>query len=434
MRRVGYGKIGRVIEVDPAKWGESGGDNEPPALLLTLARRHPDVMWVVLGRNSGWVPPLPNIENPWQEWIPYIREHAQRLYRVEDQSIETYYWSVSFYDDLIMKSYDTIDGMIVWCGQHGTSNSPIPKVSDRSVYTKSQISQVHYGSHLVRGVNFWRRNDPVNREEIWLDPDVRNYIKARDFKWPRRHPILSQFDWERVQSCERYGDTRTPQETGFGDLVVKDGLWVSKDRYIASGLELVGIEESDDDWLSWEDRDKFGVIINEARGYGMKPELTRLDAMQRYIKPLDPSWVYGTWSKDSLAKLEMDIRPLAYDQLNGKVSTVKSTFTTPSSGSGWATAKPWESFAAGTICFFHPLYDTQGHIVPKLGEHDPNTEDGWLAAWLRVRTPEELKQRVDLLNEDRDTFMALQQAQTNLLKDELHKQRCITTIEKRLGL
>ena len=73
-----------------------------------------------------------------------------------------------------------------------------------------------------------------------------------------------------------------------------------------------------------------------------------------------------------------------------KLHSVRTTLTTPSSGSGWATAKPWEAFAAGTVCFFHPAYDTQNHI---LGD-----ADAWLQDWLRVPTATELWKRVERLN------------------------------------
>ena len=267
---------------------------------------------------------------------------------------------------------------------------------------------------------------------MWRRAHVRNYIKGRDLKWPRRHPILSQFDWSRKEWCERYGDTRTPSEMGF-DAEVIDGKWKTRDHYIASGLELVGIPGAMTDAPGWEERERFGILINEARGYGMRPELTRLHAMQHYVKPLDPSWVHGTWPKASLEKLGMEITSIPYGDIWSKMASVHSTFTTPSSGSGWATAKPWESFATGTICFFHPEYDTQGHIVPTLDQAGDD-ELGHLARWLRVKDPEDLRKRVDAVASSRETYEWLAAAQHRLFTRAKDERRCISMIEERLGL
>src|SRR5690349_8683387 len=116
--------------MDPAKWGESGGDNEPPTLLRTLAQRHPDVEWVVTSANSGWTPPLPNITNPWIDWRPELK------FKVRDDSFAR----VRRYDAVTGPTYDSLDGVVMWMGQHGTTNSPLPKKEDRTIHTDPQIS------------------------------------------------------------------------------------------------------------------------------------------------------------------------------------------------------------------------------------------------------------------------------------------------------
>lgn len=425
VKRIGYGKLGRVIEMDQKKWGESGGDNEPAALLLTLARRNPDVTWVVVGRNSGWVPPLPNIENPWQEWNKELKGSGKLTTTQVVQRL----------DAVTMKTIAELDGITLWLGQHGTSNSPIPKVKVEQGLTSPQISFVHYCSFLMRGINAWRASNPIDREEIWLLPDARNYIKGRDLKWPRRHPILCQYDWERTEWMERYGDPRSPKEMGF-EATAEGGMWRAKDSYIGSTLELVGIPEDVKPHVPWEDRVDFGVLINEARNYGMKPEMTRLHAMQNYILPLDPSWIYGTWSQPSLEKLGRAIGPLAYDKIWPQFHGTKSTFTTPSSGSRWATAKPWECFATGTICFFHPQYDTQGHIIPTLTQSglELESELHHLAKWLRITSPDDLARKVKAVATSRETYEWLAGEQHKLLLAAQKQQRCVSTIERRLGL
>jgi hypothetical protein len=418
MKRIGYGKIGRVTEISESNWGQNGGDNEPATLLLTLAKRHPEVTWVCVGRNSGWKPPLPNIENPWIRWGPLLQGIAK--YSVFEQLRQ--------FDAITGPTFDGLDGIVMWLGQHGTSNTPVPKIANRMELTSPQISFMAYCAFIIRGINRWREVDPISREEVWVIADARNLLKAHDLKWPRRHPLLGQFDLARNEWEERYGDSRTPEECGFFNTDVIDGKWRATDHYEASGLELVGIRERLVDAPQWGDRRHFGVIINEARNYGMTKALTRLHAMQNYIVPLRPAFIHGNWSAASLAELGFDITPWKYGDLYEKVATVKSTFTTPSSGSGWITAKPWESFASGTICFFHPAYDTQEHIF---GDY-PGFQQ--LRSWLRVDSPGDLKIRVETVNEDEKVYNWLRDEQYRLLETALQQQRAVCTIEQRLAL
>ncbi len=126
---------------------------------------------------------------------------------------------------------------------------------------------------------------------------------------------------------------------------------------------------------------------------------------------------------------------------------MRSTFTTPSSGSGWATTKPWQAFAVGTVCFFHPEYDTQGHIIPTLKQLDdaernqsPDAVHGWdvntaqLARWLRVRDAGDLAKRVRHLNEDHDAWWWLVVQQRRLYDAACANLLHVKMIEERLGL
>ena len=129
----------------------------------------------------------------------------------------------------------------------------------------------------------------------------------------------------------------------------------------------------------------------------------------------------------------MTINPIPYNQIFDMMQTTKSTFTTPSSGSRWATAKPWESFATGIICFMHPAYDTQDHILFPAGEA-PSDDMKALHNWLRVKNPADLKRKVDAVSSSRSTYEWLAKTQYAHFKRELERQRCITTIERRLSL
>lgn len=452
--KIGYCKLSRAMPLSPAKWGVVGGDDEPPLLLKTLATRNPQHEWIIVGRNSLDSPAdvgLPaNVSNPWIELAPKVkwdiagRDQPQRITGDDLRHV------IAVYDRYTRPLFEQLDGLIVWAGQHGTSNSPLPKIGtsyEDNDYTQPQKSFTLYASYILRGINAFRERDPLRYEEIWLVPDPRNYPKPRDLKWPQRQPILAQYEFTKNEKFERYRDPRTPAECGFDATVDETGhVWNATQRYVYSGLEICGVlPEHIDGRFSddWEDRDHFGLFINEARAYVKR---NRLDAMLEYVVPLRPAFVHGKWSEPSLVKLRdhgYDVKPAPASEYYDKLRSVRCTFTTPSSGSGWATTKPWQAFSVGTVCFFHPEYDTQGHIIPTYrqtydetlwSDTDEDLNLRRLARWLRVPDANALEKRVKHLSENRDAWLWLVMQQRALYDRACSELRHVRMIEERLGL
>ena len=426
--RIGYAKIGRAQPLPPTKWSGVGGDFEPPILLNKLARRHPDVEFVIVGRNSGEnaqaVGFPSNVTNPWEEW------------RAEGSRIAKYPTDKEVADGLHALTRDTflgLDGIIIWLGQHGTSNYPIPEVDDPSKLTQPQQSFINYVSYVTLGINAWQ-DENGGLEPIWLCPDARNYIKARDIKHPPVRSIMCQYDWTRTQRHYRWGDpTPLPKTIKHSISEEPNGIWRAHHIYSYDRLEIVGIPSSVPQIRPWEDRKfNFGLFINEARDY---VKWNRLDAMRDWVLPADPDYIHGKWTDKSLKKLGTMISPMDWFPMYERLKETKCTFTTPSSGSGWATTKPWESFANGVVCFFHPMYDDQGHIIPTLDQCAGKTGELYdLARWLRVREPEDLAKRVKMLGQDRDAWNWVAQAQRRHFEKATEDAQCIREIERRLNL
>lgn len=434
--KIGYGKIGRSMPLTLAKCGTVGGDNECVSVVLELARRHPEHEFVLIGRNSGENPAEvglpPNVINPWTRWKPAVKEAFQALELKNNFTVEQHLRIRGIYDRLIVPEFLGLDGLVLWVGQHGTSNSPIPKVEDPNVLTKPQDCFAHYSSFIFQGINAWRDVDPVNREEVYLNADPRNYHKMRDLKWPLRHPVLTQFNFVNdIKHC-RYGDTSLP--TGPFPMEssarrVNADTWSSRVKNVYSRLEVCGILPGTPvgDLASfderWENRRSFGLFINEARRE-VNPAVSRINALRDWVLPLTPAFIHGTWSDASLLELGMLIEPAPWENYYPLLWSVRSTFTTPSSGSGWATTKPWEAFAAGTACFFHPCYDTQDHI---LKDADP-----WLRSFLRVPTRGALAERVRQMDTDRETWTRVVTLQHEHFVRVVLERRYLRMIEDRL--
>jgi len=417
--RIGYGKVGRSMPLTLDACGTVGGDVECVAVVKDLALRHPDDTFVLIGRNSGERPKdvgLPeNIENPWTAWQPRLREELNaRAYNHPSLSIEEELGIVGIYNEMITPTFLGLDGIVLWLGQHGSSNSPLPATgAAAAAMTKPHDWEVYYCAYLFHGVNAWRNVDPVNREEVWLNADARNYHKMRDLKWPWRHPILAQFDFPHKTKHYRYGDDSPIPEAFKSTLArrLEACLWEAEYKYKYSRLEICSLSPTAPHGSMatfndrWEGRQHFGIFINEARPMTKKPELVRGPILKRWVLPLEPAFIHGKWSFEGQMELSRTIQVAPWEDYFPFLHTVRATFTTPSSGSGWATTKPWEAFAAGTVCFFHPAYDSQNHI---LKDAPPP-----LKAFLRVDFPGQLADRVKKLGEDRalwEDMVAMQRA------------------------
>lgn len=435
--RIGYGKVGRSMPLSLAKCGTLGGDVEMAAVVKTLAERNPEHTFVLIGRNDGSRPEdvglPPNVENPWIEWAPRLAEEkSRRGVKHGNLSVEDHMTLGSIYDDITLDTITSLDGIVLWAGQHGTTNAPIPSVREPGRLTKPHDWSAHYCSYLLRGVNAWRSVDPWNREEVWLNADPRNYLKMRDLMWPLRHPVLAQYNYTHNIKHHRYSARGiSPRWLEAGARALDEQTWQSQVQVTYSRLEVNGLVPgspfgnliSYDE--TWEDRGQFGLFINEARRYVANSK-SRLTALREWVLPLEPDWIHGTWSAESQEKLGRVITPAPWEQYYPRLHSVRCTLTTPSSGSGWATTKPWEAFAAGTVCFFHPLYDDQDNI---LGDANVLLRD-----WLRVTTPDELRARVNHLNSaaGRDDWLWLVRAQRAHFDRAMSELTYVQMIEQRL--
>ena len=391
--KIGYCKIGRSWKLDPLKGVTGSGDVDVARALHLLSRMRPNDEFILVGANDGSDPQKhgypDNVKNPWMQ----LRGQTTGRGMTIPQTVEMLHEKTWPY-------FSDLDAIVNWAGQHGTSNLPIPSVGDRSTVTQPQISFVKYGSYILNGINRWRDDSPRSREEIWLCPDVRNYVKCRDLKWPLQLPVIAQYDQTRPSKHERFGD-QTPPETYGAVWDPKNGddrgSWLTKTRYTYDALEMTALPSPAKTplgaWPSWESRHfPLGMLVNENRAY---VSVSRLNALTEWVLPNWPqAEVFGVWSDKSKAELgREDIRPCPYEHMPTVVQRWFTTLTTPASGSGWATAKPWEAFAHGTVCFFHPKYDNQDHVL----------RDAPLAMkdWLRVKTPDELRKRVEHLTQNK---------------------------------
>lgn len=437
MARIGYGKIGRSWNLDRTKATSIGGDIDVINALVRLAERHPQHEFVLVGKNSGENPQEmgypDNVSNPWSEWRNNWRSVPEPT-RADEM--------IDHFRSISGNIHETLDHMIVWAGQHGSANSRIPMIGSdwitapgtealggdhtagqqltnafNDVVTGGvgenlatpQYAFVHYISWYLDFISRWREQGPgpLRREEIWLCPDPRNYLKCREKRWPIRYPVLAQYDFLKYHKSERFG--RFPDElqqldpTGFRE----NSLWVSNVAYCYSGLELTAVADpSSIPFDPTPGPHKFGMVVNENL---TNVKDNRLELLKTWVLPNFPdAEIRGHWTEKSQLSLNRVFEPVPYREVMGVMKSFATTLTTPASGSGWATAKPWEAFALGSVCFFHPRYDDQQHILPA-DSGDADVE--MLRSFLRVSSAQELARKVDEVTSQPELYFAVVTAQ-----------------------
>lgn len=404
-----------------AKCGTLGGDVEKYAVIKELASRHPDDDFILVGRNSGESPAsvgLPsNVRNPWSLWREELRIELARAGIKGNLTVEEHKKVIEIFRFIMKDVWRALDGLVLWTGQHGSSNMAIPKIDDHTQLTKPQDWCAFYAGYILDGVNQFRDGREHMHDAVWLNADARNRHKMRDLKHPLNHPVLTQYDFKHGLKHEQYNDRFQIRSSIVENIYSRLEI-----NALAPGTpfgDLIRFNFS-------SSRDfTFGMFINEARAIGVKKGMSRLDAVRDWVLPADPNWIHGTWSNSSQRELGREITPAPWEHYFPTLNNTLCTFTTPSSGSGWATTKPWEAFAAGTVCFFHPEYDKQNHI---LKDAHPT-----LAQWLRVDSPQQLKVRIAAVAANPNTFHWIITKQREHFDNAMREKRYLRMIEERLG-
>lgn len=475
MKRIGYAKLGRCIEFDRNKFGFQG-DAEAPNLLLRLARRNPDVQWVIVGKNDRNTQGLPgNIVNPWpvgESWFKNGPVQHIGSVKPDKMPLMTPIKNSPSYVINDIRSFDYargvtsmiagLDGMVIHVGQHGTCSGVIPMIGhtwehvdwDPVKYgTNPQAWTRNYEEFLVDGLNGLGDRTNGRAPVVWIVTDPRNYLKTRSVKWPTGlDNILAQHAYVRHQRHDRHRDPRSPHTLGFDDIAEQDGdLWRVRHTYRHGGLELMILP---DDWETWgsapyDARQEMGVATTSFN-VGNK---RRSEYIKEYVFSNWPhAEVFGKWDDVSLTDCSgyrvVRNNPSEFPDL---LNRWKCTVALPPLNTPWTAAKPFQCFAANVVCFMIEQLDEQGWILPSR-RNVPGTKyvgsikdqkfysirtdwtanDMFLATWLRIENPAEVLHRVKVMNAV--TWNIITGWQRDLLKRRWDEAYVENSIERQLGL
>jgi hypothetical protein len=148
------------------------------------------------------------------------------------------------------------------------------------------------------------------------------------------------------------------------------------------------------------------MLQNQGKGSG---GMDRWDPVKKYIVENGVETdIYGKWDEELVTqhpnyfKGEMRIESLSEELLK-----TKYTFCIPIK-EGMVTSKYAEMLHYGIIPFLHPSYDTQYNVFPE-------------GHFIRCKSPEDLKKKIQFLNENPDQYKKLfYSLQEKYLKDSYY--------------
>lgn len=485
--RVGYACLGRTIKFDESRHGFQG-DGEKINLLRRLATRNPDVEWVVVGHNDAGERPLdlPNVTNAWfgaRERAAVTPPRTDGYYRTPFEP----YWAtkpawwcseVTGFEDDLVELISGLDGVVLHVGQHAPTQLRIPQATRtwHETFTNPSLdgnkvydSMQSYCRYLVRGLNALGDRTLGEAPVVWLVPDPRNYLKARDVKWPSgTDEILAQSTFKRSQRHERYQDYRAPEALGFRGIKLErpneageHELWSAQHNYRHCDLELMILP---DDWerfgsTTFANRLPVGVATTSTKASVLGENRRRSRLVNDYVLGAFPdAEVYGKWDAASLADVPSGtVRETTPAEFHDLLERWRVTVSLPIVESGWSVAKAYQCWAGNTACFYVEQVDEQGWTLPSRrnapgtrlvaradGRNVPydlySVRDDWtdddlnLAIWLRVETPAELRGRAMRLIDNQQAWEWVVEAQRNLLRRRWNDKLLERTIEGRLGI
>lgn len=394
MLNVGFAKLGKSIKFRRHVWNTSGGDNEPLALLQSLANNYPENRYYLLGR-SDWSKmthperrdlfPHGNVIDCWEGCDIKQGNHRKGTYIDDiDPAYDT--WLL----ERLATKFPPMDHSVMLVGQMCIANL-------RGI-TKLKNDQSRTCSPLVMGVLYAL---PVMR---WVNETKPRYIEVitdqlYDLSQPRD---LIHFPTHSLGQLDCVYETLRMKSYEDQEHIITK---VPSNYAPVETLFCVGRAPSAHD----NERDiPFAVVCNERRP-------SRFPMLREWIlDQFRDVAIYGRWAEgrgsktlDAQAvKIANDSRfrgSLHIDELHGVMSRVKTTFVVPQHRGG-ATSKWVEMLHSGVVPFFHPDYDKQSHVrVPE---------------FLRPPTPRALRERVEIvLSDDAARVQLVENLRTDLLHE-----------------
>ena len=360
MKNIAFAKIGKSIKFKTNKYSPIGGDNEASCVLRALANNNPDKTFYVVGRSDFST----LSDNEIIDLFPY--GNVIDIWEGIGLNISNEYYRhvISYFNDNAIE----IDFCVMMVGQLGSVTIPDKIKKVRDLDDQKPASVLDMTKWYVTPISTWLNESKPRYIEIVNDPRY-TMKQSRDlFHIPE--VSLGQYDYTYSTNAIISYEDQTRIERKVNSI------------YAGMETAFCGDYEYSKEFNTNRNTD-FMIVLNQG-----KP--SRYDMLNEWVlEHFNDVDIYGKWDDDR-TKVDSRFKGSKHIvDIQKMLSNVKYTFIIPIA-KGWVTSKYIEMIHAGVIPFFHPTYDEQCHTgVPD---------------FFRPKTPEEFRQRIDMLNADENLY------------------------------
>ena len=393
VQKIGFFKLGKAIKFNENSWSAIGGDCEPKQLICSIAKRNPNKEYWLLSPNdlgkfrAKQKPKVQSLFGPPVEAENEVPDNIKEFHstmkerKSADETIE------------IIKGLD-LDFIFFYTGPTSTVNieNYINK-KDGTGRVKSLDFFKYYAAPIIRAMNEIEEKIPI----VGLLVDNRYVLSCKDWNDHNRPTYyLAQNNFELDQ--EFFCNPPTREVSTISSV------------YEYSGIETVFLLDKKrydvDELFNMKKDNSFMMLQNQGKGSG---GMDRWDPVRDYIVENDiKTDIYGKWNDELKEKYPDWFKgETRIETMTDELLKTKYTFCVPIK-EGMVTSKYAEMLHYGIIPFLHPSYDTEFNVFP----------DGH---FIRCKSPEDLKKKVEFLNANPDHFKKLfYSLQEKYLKDSYY--------------
>jgi hypothetical protein len=380
MSNVAFAKIGKSIKFN-SKYSPTGGCNESPNLLISLAKTNPNNMYYLIGRSDfkkltddDKTSLFPNNN------VIDVYENAPKLTDRKDYNSPLFQHINNYFKEKNVK----IDYSIMMLGQVGTVTIPgrIKQIKNPELTASVIDMTLNYTTPIVTWLN---DNLDIPLIEIINDPRY-TLAQSRDiFHLP--DVSLSQYNDSYLKKYILSYDNQIPlQQTNINISYSEMEKLFLLNREFPNNYNKTR-------------NTKFTIILNEGSP-------SRYSLLKNWVlenPSLNIAEIYGKWEHKETENDSRFKGSIQLEEVQQKMEDTKYTFIIPIK-KGWVTSKYIEMIYAGCLPFFHPTYDEQRHIdVPEI---------------LRPHTMEDLNLAINYFEEhEEDRIKLVKELQEKFIKE-----------------
>jgi len=393
VKKVGFFKLGKAIKFNENSWGAIGGDCEPKQLINAIAKRNPNIeYWILSPNDLGRVRAK---EKPAVQSLFGDPVKAKSAAEVNIHEFHSKMENRKSADETVklIKELD-LDFIFFYTGPSSTVNIPgfINKV-DGTGQVKSLDFFKYYAAPIIQAMNELEKKVPI----VGLLVDNRYVLACKDWSNNNRPTYyLAQNNF-------------TKEEQYFCNPPLRDVKTITS-TYEYSGIETVFLLDktryNTDELFKMKKTNSFMMLQNQGKGTG---GMDRWNPVRDYIVENDVKTdIYGKWDDELKEKYPQWFKgEKRIESMTDELLNTKYTFCVPIK-EGMVTSKYAEMLHYGIIPFLHPSYDTEFNVFP----------DGH---FIRCKSPEDLKNKVEFLNANPDHYKKLfYNLQEKYLKDSYY--------------